>query len=41
MTQPAEWTFEGIPDTAFAEVGNDGNRNRYLRGIYVGIWKED
>ena len=39
MTQPAEWTFEGIPDTAFAELGNDGNRNRYLRGIYVGILK--
>lgn len=37
MPQPAEWTFEGVPDTIIGEVGSDGNRIRYLRGIYVSI----
>ena len=34
-----EWTFEGSPERM--RVWTDGNRSRYLRGIYVGIWKED
>ncbi len=34
MAWLAEWTFEGGPESS---VGTDGDRNRYLSGIYVGI----
>lgn len=38
MSQKMEWTFEGGPERF--QVWTDGNRSRYLRGVYVGIRKE-
>ncbi len=40
MERVTEWTFEGSLERVF-QVGTDGFRDRYTRGVYDGIRKVD